>query len=171
MEEWKDIPGWEGRYMISSFGRVKTLDYKRTGREAIMRGLTDIRGYKNIAFRVGGAGSKQKHFMVHRLVANAFIPNQLNKPFVNHKNGDRKDNRVENLEWCSKSENEVHKIYTLGKTSGSMIPPKKIMCVETGQVFKSERDAAKFAGVTQGAISAAVRGKSKVSGGYHWRYA
>ena len=169
-EEWKNIDGWEGRYQISSMGRVRTNNYKRTGKVKIMNGVTDIRGYKNIAFREGGAGSKQKHFMVHRLVAKAFIPNPNNKPFVNHLNGNRSDNRVENLEWCTKEENEIHKIYVLKKPSGAMIPPKPVRCIETGETYRSVTSAAKALGVRQGAISFALTGEHHTSCGYHWEY-
>lgn len=169
-EEWKDIPGFEGKYQISSLGNVRTLNYKRTKQTRLMNGVTDVRGYKCIAFREGGVGSKQKHFMVHRLVAGSFIPNPDNKPFVNHKDGDRSNNKVDNLEWCTRAENEKHKIYELGHPSGSMIPPKKVICIETGKEFESVSEAARQMGVCQGAISFALAVKDRTSCGYHWRY-
>ena len=168
MEIWKDILGWEGRYQVSNFGRIKTLNYKRTKTPRIMNGITDIRGYKSIAFRVGGAKSKQKHYMIHRLVAQAFIPNPNNKPFINHKDGNRANNVVGNLEWCTKEENERHRCYILEHHTG--IPPKPVRCVETGEKFLSESEAARAKGVTQGAISLAVLSGSR-SAGYHWKQA
>ena len=170
-EVWKDIIGWEGKYQVSNLGRVRTLNYKRTNQIRIMSGVTDIRGYKCIAFREGGAGSRQKHFMVHRLVAQAFIPNPEGKPFVNHRDGNRKNNNASNLEWCTREENEKHKIYVLGHPSGSVIPPKKVICVETGQVYPSVSSAARAIGVSQGAISFALKDEWRVSHGYHWKYA
>lgn len=169
-EEWKDIPGFENKYQISNFGRVKTLNYKRTKQPRIMNGITEIRGYSCIAFREGGAGSKQRHFMVHRLVAQAFIPNPDNKPFVNHKDGNRSNNKVDNLEWCTRAENEEHKIYTLGHCSGYCIPPKPVLCVETGIKYRSISEAARQMGVRQGAISFALTAKYRTSCGYHWKY-
>lgn len=169
-EEWKDIPGFEGKYQISSLGRVRTLNYKRTKQIRIMNGVTDVRGYKCIAFREGGVGSKQKHFMIHRLVAGSFIPNPENKPFVNHKDGDRCNNSAGNLEWCTRAENEKHKIYVLGHASGSMIPPKRVRCVETGEEFESISSAARKMGVCQGAISCALTADYRTSCGYHWKY-
>lgn len=169
MEElWKDIDGWTGKYQISNLGRVKTLNYKRTKKEKIMTGITDIRGYKSISFREGGAGSKQKHFLIHRLVAKKFVPNPDNKPFVNHIDGDRSNNAAKNLEWVTRSENEMHKIYILGKSSGTCIPPQKVLCVETGEKFISQSSAARAKGVTQSSISYAVCSGRK-SAGYHWR--
>lgn len=167
MEVWKDIPDWEGKYQISSLGRVRSLNFKQTGKTKVMSGITDIRGYKSIAFRPNGRNSKQKHYMIHRLVAEVFIPNPENKPFVNHKNGVREDNRKENLEWVTRSENELHKIYKLKKRSGSMIPPKAVRCVETGEVYQSQCEAARSNGVTQGAISLAML-NGRRSAGYHW---
>lgn len=170
MEIWKDIPGWENKYQISSLGNVRSLNFKQTGKIKVMSGITDIRGYKSIAFRPNGSKSRQKHYMIHRLVAEAFIPNTENKPFVNHKNGKRDDNRVDNLEWVTRSENEKHKIYVLNKKSGTLIPPKPVKCIETGEIFHSQTEAAKKNGVTQGAISAALYGKTKISAGYHWEF-
>lgn len=167
MEIWKDIPGWENRYQVSSLGRIRSLNFKQTKKIKVMSGITDIRGYKSIAFRPNGSKSKQKHYMIHRLVAKTFIPNPENKPFVNHKNGIRDDNRRENLEWVTKSENETHKIYELDKLSGSMIPPKPVKCVETGEVYRSQCEAARMNGVTQGAISKATL-NGGTSAGYHW---
>ena len=127
-EEWKDIPGFEGKYQISSLGRVRTLNYKRTKQIRIMNGVTDVRGYKCIAFREGGAGSKQKHFMIHRLVADSFIPNPENKPFVNHKDGDRCNNSADNLEWCTRAENEKHDICARSCERFNDTPKKSEMC-------------------------------------------
>lgn len=170
MEEWIDIPGWEGKYQISSFGRIKSLRFNGGKKQKILKCTYDVRGYECISFRIGGTGSKQKHFMVHRLVAKMFIPNPQEKPFVNHKDGNRKNNRAYNLEWVTKEENERHKIYVLGSISGTCIPPKKIICVETGKKYPSISKAAKAVGVSQGAISNALCGRTKTSSGFHWRY-
>ena len=169
-EKWKNISGWSEKYQISSAGRIRSINYKRTGQARILNGFTKVNGYQTISFREGGAGSKQRRFMVHRLVAESFIPNPDNKKYVNHKDGNRENNDVSNLEWCTRSENERHKIYTLGHTSGSCIPPKQVICVETGEIFPSVTAAARSIGVCQESVSSALRGKSKTSGGFHWKY-
>lgn len=163
-EKWKDIPGYEGRYQISNKGRVKTLNYKRTGKAKILKHDKTWNGYHTIVLRIGGAGSKQIHPLISRLVASAFIPNPNGKDFVNHKDGNRDNNSVENLEWVSREENELHKIYVLGNPSGCCIPPCKIYCVETGEEYRSISYAAKCVGVCQARMSAAVSSGGKVKG-------
>ena len=112
-EDWKDITGYEGMYQVSNCGRVKSLDrivkggysgsYVRKG--ALKKQSADEEGYLNICLYKDG---KPNMFRVHRLVAEAFIPNPENLPQVNHKDGDKLNNNVENLEWCNNSQNQKH---------------------------------------------------------------
>lgn len=113
MEEiWKDIEDYEGIYQISNLGRVKSLQrnikHWRGGisilKERII--MPDIAiGYQRIELRKNNIGTNK---LVHRLIASAFIPNPENKPYINHINGIKTDNRIENLEWCSQLENMRH---------------------------------------------------------------
>lgn len=96
-EIWKDIPGFEGRYYISSMGRVKSV---RPGWGVYIMKQKDTCGYYTVQL-----GNTQKTYYVHRLVAEAFVPNPDNKPQVNHINEDKHDNRAENLNWMTRSEN------------------------------------------------------------------
>lgn len=116
-EIWKDIKGFEGFYQASNLGRIKSSEWKVWGGKSfylkkgrILKQSKNQNGYMKIEFMVESVLTRHK---VHRLVLSAFIPNPENKYAVNHKNGIKHDNRLENLEWCNKSENMKH-AYEMG---------------------------------------------------------
>jgi hypothetical protein len=117
-EFWRPIKGYEGIYRVSNLGRIKSLSrlvqckngYRKT-KEKILKPHINKSGYCSLDL-----GKKNKH-LLHRIVANAFIPNPDNKPCVNHLNGIKSDNKFDNLEWCTYSENEKHSYLVLGKKS------------------------------------------------------
>lgn len=144
-EIWKDIKGYEGLYQVSNFGRVKALSKtsvihstnnlngsKRNRTEKIHRCQLQKDGYVRTQLY---KNNKRCTVKVHRLVAEAFLPNPNNYPMVNHKNEIKSDNCVENLEWCTCSYNAQYSSYK---------KHKKIKCITTGMVFNSVKEAKKF---------------------------
>lgn len=153
------MPGYEGRYQVSNLGRVRSLTL----------GLKPWRhnmGYRAVTL-FSEKGKEKK--LVHRLVAEAFLPNPDQLPQVNHKNGDRADNRVENLEWCTNQENALHSVYTLGRDSN--LPKRQVVCLTTGEKYASVTLAAQACGGCSQNISKVCQGKRKHHKGLAWAYA
>ena len=161
-EIWKDIFGYEGYYQISNFGRVKSFSYKKN---RILVCSISRTGY--IKYKLSKNGIL-KYFSCHRLVALSFIINEENKPQINHKNGIKTDNSVDNLEWCTASQNTLHSfktglnIPTKGEKNGYSklkdcdIPIIKKLCND-GNKYE---DIAKIYGVHKMQISRINRGKT-----------
>lgn len=154
----KPIVGFDN-YVVSNKGIVINTETNE-----IKAQFLDTKGYPYVTLCKNG---KLKSIKVHRLVAMAFIDNTENKPEINHINGIKTDNRVENLEWCTSKENSVHKTEVLGK--GNIRP---VRCVETGIIYRSGLYASKLCKTSSGAISNSCNDKSrqKTAGGYHWEH-
>lgn len=186
-EEWRPVDGFEGIYEVSSTGKVMSLArtivkhsknggcYTQTREGKQLKAHDDGRGYMHIRLYKNNRTYNTK---VHRLVADAFIPNPMSLLEVNHRNGNKHDNRVENLEWVSSSSNSIHAVYELCNTKPK---PKTVACVETGEVYRSCMEAQRKTGISNASISDAARGKEKIdgrgykyktltAGGFHWRY-
>lgn len=158
MEIWKNISGYEG-YMVSNLGRVKSLNYNKTGKPQILKNKKLNNGYLRVHLY---KDRKVKCYLVHRLVADAFIPNPNNLTEVNHINEDKTDNRVDNLEWCDRVYNAT---YSLSK-------PVYSINISTNEItyYQSTRDAGRLTNISQGNISSCCNGILKSAGGYKWYY-
>lgn len=169
-EIWKDIVGYEGLYQVSNLGRVKSLPkYDRKGRfhsERIKAPANNGTGYLVVNLKHDG---KQQMRTVHRLVAEVFLPNDNTSLEINHIDGDKSNNCVNNLEWCTRSENIRHAVKNGLHT---YFGQRKVECVERGIVFNSIDDAEKWVGVKGNRLSNVCQQKrgAKTCGGYHWRY-
>ena len=108
-----------------------------------------------------------KSYYIHRLVAEAFIPNPKNLPFINHKDENKQNNCVDNLEWCTQKYN-INYGTSLKKRIDLMGKP--VICMETGKRYKSALEAGKQIGINYKHICDCCRGRRKTTGGYHWEY-
>ena len=158
-ETWRDIPGYEGRYQVSNLGRIRSI------KVTLLRPY-NARGYLVASLRAGGANVRHG---VHRFVAEAFIPNPEGKEQVNHINGDKTDNRVENLEWVTCQENNLHRCRVLNGGGGR--PERPVVCVDTGEWFPSITAAADATGSQLCKILLCCQGKRKHHKGLAWKYA
>ncbi len=175
MEQWKDIHGCEGLYQVSSLGRVRSLprtiiDRIRTRR---LRGRLLSPGERRDGYRHVVLCNQEKGMRVtsiHRLIALHFISAIEGKTYVNHKNGVKTDNMVENLEWCTQRENIKHSFDSLGRIPKSTPVVQESTKGRRIKVFPSGVTAANETGISKTRISAAVTGQAKTAGGYRWRY-
>lgn len=158
-EEWRDVPGYEGRYQASSLGRIQ-------GPRGLNKPFKNRDGYL-VATLYTRDGKVRTG--VHRLVALAFIPNPEDKPQTNHKNGIRTDNRPENLEWVTCSENNLHRRRVLKGGGGR--PKKPVVCLDTGVVYASITEAAEATGAGIDKILSCCKGRRNMTHGLRWAYA
>ena len=175
-EIWKNIVGLEGRYMVSNLGRVKSLAH---GQERILKGQISDRGYHTVMLRVDG---HNKMYKVHRLVAIAFLDNPNHLPEVNHKDENRLNNVVDNLEWCTHHYNVCygHRAQHFVETLKSN-PNRNMGGLSRRAVDRIDADGniVHYENITiashdvngcTGAICACAKGKKKTYKGYVWRY-
>lgn len=163
MEEWRDAVGFEGIYEVSNFGNVRRAD---TGR-ALKGGLNSY-GYKVFSLSKDGKPHMSKG---HRLVAQAFIPNPENKRDVNHKDGDKTNNFVDNLEWASRSENITHARKELSVDYSQKPVVQVTLSGEVIAIWTSASVAGRLLNVPPQMISACCRGTAPTAGNFAWRYA
>ena len=159
-EQWKVIESHKN-YAVSNKGNVKNLKFNR-----LLKTFTGKEGYLLVNLWDNGKMSQKK---VHRLVLMAFVPNLDGKPQVNHKDGNKQNNTVENLEWCTNSENQTHRRKVLQKNGGGL-QRKKVLCVELEKIYPSIMEAERQTGIQHQQIGRCLNGKRKSAGGKHWEY-
>ena len=173
-EEWRPVKGTNDCYYVSNLGRVKSVDRVTPypdGRRRHVRGklvaqVDNKHGY--LVVRIGSPMFKTQ--LVHRLVAQAFVKNVSGGNCINHINGNKKDNRYTNLEWCSIKENTYHAIKT--GLIKSMFPPKPIIAYKDNKVvgvFKSMGECARKLNCDVGNISGVIHGKLKTHHGFSFK--
>ena len=183
-EIWKDIEGYEDLYQVSNLGRVRRLKFinKTTNKyqERIVAITDNGEGYKIVSLCKNG---KRKNYYIHRLIATYFIPNKENKLEINHIDGNKNNNNINNLEWCTRSENLIHaynhKLRTApmsmlgkcGKLDGISIPVKMYdLNNHFIKEFESANIASKETNICYASIKKCRCGKQKTAGGYIWKY-
>lgn len=181
MEEiWKDIKGYEGLYQISNFGRVKSLNHlKRLGAKTILhkgkilkQQIIKTNGYFSVAL---SKKSKVKRYLVHRLVAQAFVENLKNYNVINHKDENKLNNNATNLEWCSYNYNNNYGNHgqKISKTR-NFNKNKKVYQYDLNgnliNIFKSSLEAKRFFKIKNNSITRCCRNLQKTAGGFIWKY-
>ena len=179
-EIWRDIQGYEGIYMVSNQGNVLSVNFgsMHSGKPKVMKLSKSSSGYLHVQLYKNGVA---KTLLVHTLVANAFIPNPDCLPEVNHKDGDKTNNTVSNLEWVTKSQNTIHAIknnfrpvnHSLGKKGKDCKTSKPVEQYNLDgsfiRLWDSREDAAASLGVRRSSICDCANGRKKTCCGYVWK--
>ena len=155
----KDVQNYEGLYAITSCGKVYSYRSKK-----FLKPRKNKSGYLQVCLC---KDNEQKNCLVHRLVAEAYLPNPNNLPCVNHKDENKENNALPNLEWCDIAYNSN---YGSRNQKIAKSRSKPVYCEELNRTFDSTRAAARELGLSYGNISSCCNGKLKTTGGYHWRY-
>lgn len=167
-EIWKDIKGYEGLYAASSLGRIMSYAKKvwtglgyRIAPDRILSPAKMKNGYLQVSLK---KNKKAKSYTVHRLVAQTFIDHLNNDDQVDHIDGHKTNNRIENLRWVTRSEN-------MNNPNTPNAKSKAVICIETNMSYKSIKYAAEITKINQSNIREVCKGIRQTAGGYHWKYA
>lgn len=168
-EEWRDVVGYEGRYQVSNLGRVMSLPNRWHRKCVILNTQIDYDGYERLNLVID---NNRKRCSVHRLVAEAFVPNPNGYPIINHIDEIRNHNTPDNLEWCTQQYN-----LNYGNCREKLSKAKSVSVLQFSidgifiRRWSSAKEASEKLGVDASAVTGCARGKRKTHGGYVWRYA
>ena len=177
LEEWKDIKGYEGYYQVSDCGKVRSLNrivkHGYSKRQAVKgrvrKNHLTLAGYLTITL---SREAKYEIFAIHRLIGLHFIKNPKNKKTINHIDGNKLNNCVDNLEWATHSENTLH-AYKLGMINNTGCSHKKVIQYDLNGVelnrFKSMADASRETGISRTGIIGCCSGRYETSGNCRWK--
>lgn len=156
-EIWKDVKDFKNIYQISNFGKIRNVKTNR-----LLKPFKNTNGYYQINL---WSKNKRKHILIHKLVAETFIPNPSKLPFINHKNENKLDNKVDNLEWCTAKYN-----CNYGTRNARLSRP--VICIELNKKYKSIQEASQELNIQKAHISGCCLKKRhyNTAGGYHWEY-
>ena len=149
MNRIKNVKGYEGLYIIDEYGNIFSIASNRYLSKQI-----DKYGYECIALT---KNSITRHFKIHRLVAEAFIPNPNNYPQINHKDENKLNNNIDNLEWCTNYYNET---YGTKQRRSAIARGKKVECIETGKIYNTITEASKETGICRETIRRMLKGNN-----------
>lgn len=172
----KDIPNYEKKYAIDEKGNVWSYKHKKFLKPV------ENNGYYGVS--LVDSNNKIKNWKIHRLVAITYLPNENNLPYINHKDENKLNNSVDNLEWCTPYYN-IHYGSCIDKIkrsrtkelmakchkAASKALSKAVLCVETSVVYSSAKEAKLALGLAHCHIEDCCKGKRNVAGGFHWQYA
>ena len=164
MENYKPIKGFENNYLIYDTGQVWSITKKK-----FLKPKKEWTGYLSVCLCKDNIKTMHK---IHRLVAEAFIPDPLNLPYINHIDENKENNSVSNLEWCNIEYNvNYQKNFSNEKREKlNGVIGKPIICVETNTVYKSASEASRQMGISRSHLSNVLNGRKQTAGGYHWKY-
>lgn len=177
-EIWKPIKKYEGLYSASNNGRIKSLNYKNKNIEKPLNPTKQSCGYLKVELYKHG---KSKVYYVHRLVAETFIQNPNNLPQVNHKDGNKQNNNIDNLEWVTPSQNQIHAVknglhapsYFKGKFSSESLNSKQVLQYDLEgnfiKLWHCRADVARFYNCNESSVNNCVSGRTKTCKGYIWK--
>ena len=190
MEIWKEVKGYEGLYQVSNLGNIRSLEritiFESENQHKKYKANRHIKCkmkkptvnkcgyYKTVLYKNG----KKINVLVHRLVAEAFLPNLNNKPTINHIDGNKLNNKLDNLEWATYPEQQLHVNHILGKKSiiskqcreKSAEQLRKKVKRSDGKIYNSIREASKDSNAHSGNIVRCCKGILNKTGGYSWEY-